>query len=356
MFGKKNILILTVTVLVLIFLGLTVAFLTRKSDVKLQNKTEEVVKRADYTNVARKTLDWIDQQRNESGWYILGKTCGQQDCERVEDDVSLGNKDGLIATWARLNFFEQHGDAKDLEIVKKDIDIFWDKYKDDNLKDSLWICKITYEMAQSKHLDQAQKDKLKELCLKKEIISFDNDAWKREKNNLIKNNDFNKGMSFPYYFLVFHGIYPNFGNVSDIYYKYKFTNSLSYFRTAKEELAQMTDSINSEIGVSNQCLIGTGALDLFRLSKSKDNLDYAITIYNKVKEDEQTVFVPFCNFLIKELYVVTNDNQYLINLEKNNSALVENYNLYNLDSFLVSPNTYPKRDVIMNGLFVEIIR
>ena len=32
------------------------------------------------------------------------------------------------------------------------------------------------------------------------------------------------------------------------------------------------------------------------------------------------------------------------------------YNEHNLNSFFVSPNTYPKRDVFMNGLFVEIIR
>jgi hypothetical protein len=134
----------------LIFLGLAATFVTRKQG-KLEPK--ETIKRTDYTQVARKTLDWIDQQRNEDGWYILGKTCGEKDCEQVVDDAEEGNKDGLIATWARLNFFEQHQDPKDLEIVKKDIDLFYNKYKGDNLSDSLWLCKITYEMAQSKHLD-----------------------------------------------------------------------------------------------------------------------------------------------------------------------------------------------------------
>ena len=152
----------------LIFLGLAASFLVKKGNLNRGNKPEpkETIKRTDYTDVARKTLDWIDQQRNEDGWYILERGCDyeKKTCDIVWDNKE-GNKDGLIATWARLNFFEQHQDPKDLKIIKKDIDLFYDKYKDDNLSDSLWLCKITYEMAQSKYIDQTQKDKLKELCM-----------------------------------------------------------------------------------------------------------------------------------------------------------------------------------------------
>ena len=202
----------------LIFLGLAASFLVKKGNLNRGNKPEpkETIKRTDYTEIARKTLDWIDQQRNEEGWYILGKTCGQKDCEVVWDDKKVGNKDGLIATWARLNFFEQHQDPKDLEIVKKDIDLFYDKYKDDNLSDSLWLCKITYEMAQSKYIDQGQKDKLKELCMKKEIVDFSDQSLEKLKRNLVENNDFSKGVSFSYYFLMFQNVYSGFGNVSEL--------------------------------------------------------------------------------------------------------------------------------------------
>ena len=337
----------------LIFLGLAAGFVTRRQS-KLEPK--EIIKRTDYTEIARKTLDWIDQQRNEEGWYILGKTCGQKDCEVVWDDKKVGNKDGLIATWARLNFFEQHQDPKDLEIVKKDIDLFYDKYKDDNLSDSLWLCKITYEMAQSKYIDQGQKDKLKALCMKKEIVDFSDQSLEKLKRNLVENNDFSKGVSFSYYFLMFQNVYSGFGNVSELLFKYKFTSDLSYSKMAKEELIGIANKINNKIDTSNYCILGIGALDFYRFSKSNNDLIYATNVHEKIPKEEQLAFNPFCGFLIKSLYKVTNDNKYLIVMEKNNQALVENYNEHNLNSFFVSPNTYPKRDVFMNGLFVEIIR
>ena len=139
-------------------------FLAKKTSNTGVGVTEVNVTRTDYSQVARKTLDWIDTQRNEAGWYILERGCDfeTKTCNTIWDNEE-GNKDGLIATWARLNFYDQEKDPKDLEIVKKDIDLFYEKYKNDNLKDSLWICKITYEMAQSKYIDQTQKDKLKDL-------------------------------------------------------------------------------------------------------------------------------------------------------------------------------------------------
>jgi hypothetical protein len=337
----------------LIFLGLAATFVTRKQG-KLEPK--ETIKRTDYTQVARKTLDWIDQQRNEDGWYILGKTCGEKDCEQVVDDAEEGNKDGLIATWARLNFFEQHQDPKDLEIVKKDIDLFYNKYKGDNLSDSLWLCKITYEMAQSKHLDQTQKDKLKKLCLNKKFIGFDDQVWDKEKLNLMKNYDLSKGMNFSYYFLMFHQLYPWFGDMSDLLFKYRFTSDLNSIKVIKDDFVGVANKVSDDLYVSNKCILGMGSLDLYELLKAKNNLDYAIDIYEKTSQGDQSVFDPFCGLLLKNIYRITNDKKYLELIEKNNKSLVENYNEHNINSFFVSLNTYPKRDVFMNGLFVEIIR
>jgi hypothetical protein len=347
---------------VIIFLGLMAAVLTKEKGLVYSGKVEKVkkeeIKRTDYTQVARRTLDWIDKQRNEQGWYILERGCDHETktCDVVWDNKE-GNKDGLIATWARLNFFEQHGDPKDLEIVKRDIDLFYDKYKDDNLKDSLWLCKTSYEMAQSKHLDQARKDKLKELCLRKEITTiFDVKTLEKQKMSAAKNG-LSGGMDFYYYFLVFHDIYSVFGNMSDNYFKYKFTGDLSYFGVDKGNLLETVNANdNLNISMSNRCILGMGVLDMYKFSKSKNNLDYAIDVYEKVSKDDQVVFDPFCGLLLKNIYEVTNDKKYLEVMEKNNRILVENYQKYDLGSFFVSPNTYPKRDVFMNGLFVEIIR
>jgi hypothetical protein len=101
----------------------------QKTKTKVVKKTEPEMARTDYSGVARKTLDWIDQQRNDNGWYVLEKGCdvNKKTCDTVRDNKE-GNKDGLITTWARFNFYQQTKDPKDLEIVESDINKFYEKY------------------------------------------------------------------------------------------------------------------------------------------------------------------------------------------------------------------------------------
>lgn len=321
-------------------------------------KEETKIVRTDYTEVARKTLDWVDKQRNDKGWYILGKVCGQNDCEVVWDDAEVGNKDGLIATWARLNFYEQHKEAKDIEIVKKDIDSFYEKYKEDKLKDSLWICKITYEMAQSKYIDKGQKDKLKELCVNKEIVSFDKSSWEKEKEKVAEERFGWLGgkVNFSYFNLVFEDLYYGFGNISDSFYKFKFTNEEKYLRLAKENLLNIENAIkDGNVGLSNKCILGIGSLDLYKFSKSKNDLDKAVGIYEQIKEDEEVATDPFCGLLGENLYNIGMDSKYLIDLEKNNKKIVEE-NYDEAGFFRLGVEVLPYRAVVKNSLFVELIK
>ena len=247
----------------LIFLGLAATFVTRKQG-KLEPK--ETIKRTDYTQVARKTLDWIDQQRNEDGWYILGKTCGEKDCEQVVDDAEEGNKDGLIATWARLNFFEQNQDPKDLEIVKKDIDLFYNKYKDKDLSDSLWLCKVTYEMAQSKYVDKEQKDKLKELCLKKKFLS--DDKIKKYWPERFKRAG---GAAYPpitwaYYSLQERYFDAFFGSITDLAYKHLWSSDNDNVALINNYFLKFDNLIKNKKSIDSQnvCLFGISVLDVYK--------------------------------------------------------------------------------------------
>jgi hypothetical protein len=50
-------------------------YLNQKKVTKITSKPKTEVVRTDYSSVARKTLDWIDKQRNDEGWYILERGC-----------------------------------------------------------------------------------------------------------------------------------------------------------------------------------------------------------------------------------------------------------------------------------------
>ena len=359
----------------LIFLGLAASFLVKKGNLNRGNKPEpkETIKRTDYTDVARKTLDWIDQQRNEEGWYILERGCDyeKKTCDIVWDNKE-GNKDGLIATWARLNFFEQHQDPKDLEIVKKDIDLFFDKYKDDNLSDSLWLCKITYEMAQSKYINQTQKDKLKELCMKVEYPGVE----EVRENNIDRLSKF-KGSKvwedWKSYQLVVRGFNSDFGLVTEMVFRFKWTNDKDYLNQAKQYLDTLKDIVDRDdiFKVNNMCLLGISSLDFYEINREDEaNMKYVDDIYeaginNKASRKQYQTSI--CGYLVTELYKITGDKNYWIGLENNNNVLVKNLRddgasfanlITNGGFFKTTTGGFDVlfKNVAENGLIVELLR
>ncbi len=366
---------------ILIALGLGAAFLVKKDNFKLQDKSEETVRRTDYTDVARKTLDWIDSQRNEEGWYILERGCDYETktCDIVWDNEE-GNKDGLIATWARLNFYEQHQDPKDLEIVKKDINIFYDKYKDDNLKDSLWICKITYEMAQSKHLDQTQKDKLKELCfnvkfpLPRRIENY----WLVSKNEKLSKLSDNKWKEWSSYEATLRGFDASLGYPTDLIYRYK------WFKNESDlELAQNIFKVINQLYLDNEkdnfldqviknqediCLTVLSSIDIYNLNKDDKVLSFVNNIYEKTLtklENIASFQTSICGEVAKSLFRLTSNKKYLSDLERNNRVIVtlgrdgNNSVILNDGGFFKSNGVHSGvsyKSVAENGFLVELIR
>lgn len=382
--NKIDLLILLVIVAMMVFAVLLLyGFNNNKFDFlkntdKGQITTQETkIIRTDYTDVARKTLDWIDKQRNVDGWYILERGCDleKKTCDTVWDNKE-GNKDGLIATWARLNFYEQHKDPKDLEIVKKDIDIFYDKYKNDNLKDSLWICKITYEMAQSKFIDQGQKDKLKNLCLNvkyltpSQIISvFENGV-----NDGNQNKDPTKKWSD--YITTLRGFDNNLSITTELVYQYLFTKDTNKLDLAKNNWQSIYEyfekdrlSRNPEVRFMRKikyaddiCLLGLSGLDLYRQIGEEKVLSDVLSVYENTVESPGTegdFLVPLCGLWSKQLFGQTKDKKFLKNLEINNSDLISTLNDKNNNGFYISSQAnrfVPNKRVLENSLIVEMIR
>lgn len=386
---KINWPILVTIVCVILFVGVlwygfktgTFSFsLSKKSNQTVQKEEEIKVNRTDYTDVARKTLDWIDKQRNADGWYILERGCDleKKTCDTVWDNKE-GNKDGLIATWARLNFYEQHKEAKDLEIVKKDIDIFYDKYKNDNLKDSLWICKITYEMAQSKYLDQGQKDKLKNLCLNVKYPSIEevNKHWLSGRTEKITSMGKTKMWEkWDIYGITLRGFDASVGYPSDILFRYKWTKSKTdldlargMFDTIKKLYTEKAQELPHKQVIRYQedlCLLMLSAIDLYKLDDKSDVLDFAKKIYsetilNKAGEYQTSI----CGLTTKAMWQLAKKNTFLVDLERNNKIIInigmdgQNTKILNDDGFFKSDGKnrfVVYKNIVENGLIVESLQ
>lgn len=342
-----------------------------KKQVAVQKEEEKIV-RTDYTDVARKTLDWIDKQRNEEGWYILERGCDyeKKTCDIVWDNKE-GNKDGLIATWARLNFYEQHKDPKDLEIVKKDIDLFYEKYKDDNLKDSLWICKITYEMAQSKYIDQIQKDKLKELCLNVKYPIPD--EVKKYIDGINEGLGKFSGEIWNYwegYSMGIRGFNSYFSLMTEMIARNKWQKVNNNMGLVKEYWQINKDYLN-EASVEDKCLIGLSGLDLYRFGgEDKEVLGFVEGIYSKYimngsVEVKKIYRTSICGLMLKDLYRVTRKYEYLVRFEEISKTIIKfNTDTNNQNEIYLDGGFYKSiaggflflnKNVAENGLLVNLL-
>lgn len=390
MIKKISLPVLVTVMCVMISVVLGLVWLNQQKQIKnlKTQKSETKITRTDYSATARKTLDWIDQQRNETGWYILERGCDfeAKTCDTVWDNPE-GNKDGLIATWARLNYYHQTKDSKDLEIVKKDIDLFYEKYQGDNLKDSLWICKITYDMAQSGYLDDSQKEKLKELCFNTEYPSPEQvkSIWKGNKEDMIvklkKDLRGETWKTWEGYAATIRGFDASLGYTTDLINKYLWGKDQNYLNLAKEQLAVFKDIFEvKDVGTSNVsklvkypedvCLTMMSSLDLYEYGgKDINYLNWAVDIYNQTRGNilvETTYKTPICALVTQRLYQITQEQKYYDDGEYNNRLLVEmkmdgkNTKMTNDNGFFLADNkiegTLLFKNLVENGLIVEAIR
>lgn len=229
-------------------------------------------------------------------------------------------------------------------------------------------------MAQSKYIDQIQKDKLKDLCLNTQFPTPSETETIR-KNNLSRLEKIGKEKeiwkTWEGYDLVMRGLSVYFGYTTEMMNKFFWTKDSQYLNQAKEyfEIAQKQVETIQGLEVENKCLVGLSSLDLYQMGdKEKKYLDYADNIFEEFivnSEEPVRVTTPICGLLVKKLYQITQENKYFSSLEFI-SRILDEYYSDNLTNKITSENGFYKsntgriyawyKNVVENGLITELIR
>ena len=212
-FGKKFdwVLLLSLVMIVggvifLVFMGFKFGlfnkFLNKKSVSNNQKLSALETKYCDY---AKKTLDWMDKTRTNDGKYALYVECDKEkkECSNLIGTGSSGHND-LPILWARYKYFLKTQDQKQLSIVKKDIDIYFNQLNKSLINNNFWNCRILSDMRDEKVLGTDYIKKLDNLCktshyLDTENVVTDNNGQKKVVVDLpyldggvLSNKDLNK--------------------------------------------------------------------------------------------------------------------------------------------------------------------
>ena len=350
--SRKNVFVLaTIAVLLvsilLVFLSFRQKFLFQKSFNLIQknqitteispNDTQEK-----YCVYAKKTLDWLDKNRDKNGkyFYEVGCDISQKQCKDYVESGQSGH-DAMTMIWARYKYFLKTGEEDQINIIKKDIDIYFKQLDEMKIQNDFWNCKFLTEMYEDKYLGEEYLIKIKKLC-DSSIYQTTNNIYERlnenhtyeiiandvpylEKKNIndtllsqVKekyNIDEIYGPDCTYYPSDLVARYRKNGNEVDL------KSANSYFN---ELLVQYYLNQN-QFAPRYQCTMAISSLDLYLTNKNTRYLNWSKQIYQTYFNNHQIqpeAKVPECAFLNRELSKIDNSLEY------------DSYNFQFLDYFI----------------------
>ncbi len=124
-------------------------------------ETTATVKDA-YLTIAKDTLDWLDQQRDDRGVYLLRRYC-EPECDRVLKAGESGH-DGIPVIWARAKYYERAQTAEASEKLTRDLKTYTNKDKIPTIQTSGWNCRFMHDLWQSPILSKEQKEMAYDIC------------------------------------------------------------------------------------------------------------------------------------------------------------------------------------------------
>lgn len=300
-----------------------------------------------YTEIAKKTLDYLNSMRDQRGAYLFERVC---DASNRCVDSQGNNHSGPRPIWARYKYFQRTKDLLSIAIIKNDLII--NTTKIETVQNDFWNCNLMYYLSLDKQtFDATSIEKMHQYCITSVNPNFTIDA-----NNQAQ--PVNQPLD-----LVKAAVF-----ISDLVGRYGFSRNSSDLETAKNlyqtTLTQYQTQINT-VNYEQVCTLGKAALDLFVQSRDAKYKDLAVKLWNDQKvvavgqKQEFSVLKAkaVCGLFANHLALLTNGEQYRITKrEIINLLLANNYDRQDGSFFeKINGQTYKRstENALIAGLLLE---
>ena len=290
----------------------------------------------DAVKISKKTLDWINSQRNEDGVYSVGCECSDQACRECADKIYIPRNIAFVL-WGKFKYSEHENNYQDLI---NEISLFQNNLKEYSLQYGGWNCKLLYDIWKSDKLSQNTKDQINNICVKSEYefednlkISNDFDSVILDeidrflKKQLVINNDkeYNPENLYKYSGLVSEMVTRLLWKPISPAYTFE---GLSETQLAKIyfEKALLSYKAKTELTMKDDAMLGIAAVDMYRLTNNNSYLDLAKYLFNLKSEAGNTnsYNLVFYGILGQELQSVAKNDQYEISVRLIVDKIIEN--------------------------------
>lgn len=302
---------------------------------KISNEADMVTSQ-DSIDISKKTLDWINSQRDDRGIYSVGCECLDLVCKKCADKIYIPRNITFVL-WGKFKYSEYENNYQDLS---NEISLFQNNLEEHPLQYGGWNCKLLYDIWKSDKLSQDTKDQINNVCVKSEYEFEDNLKVPDDFDSVIldKINRFLKKQlvvdsnieTDPENFYIYSGLVSEM--VTRLLWKpisppYAF-EGLSETQLAKVyfEKALLSYEAKTEKTMKDDAMLGIAAVDMYRLTNNNSYLDLAKYLFNLRSEAGNTnsYNLVFYGILGQELQSVTKNDQYEVSVRLVVNKIIEN--------------------------------
>ena len=115
-----------------------------------------------FLKASETTLKLINKQKNDNGIYNTGVMCSADFTECK--DLGESHYSGIPVIWGRFNFYLKNKDQEDLDLVKNDIDNYFEMVKTKTIGANNDGCILLYDLWKDESFDKGYKEKISTIC------------------------------------------------------------------------------------------------------------------------------------------------------------------------------------------------
>lgn len=324
--------LIVLVILILIVGGLYFYLENSKKLVKKTTESSEVVNsraggngfattNLNNSEIAQKTLNWIDSQKNEKIEYDIGCECADESCSSCKEKIYSPRLFSFVL-WGKFKYAEKAGDYQN---IINEIKLFQPNLEH-GLQYGSWNCKLLYEIWQSGKLPQTTKDQIKNICIKsqyefEEELKLPENIDNKLLDNMAKIKN-NQSITTENDDILIENFYKNAFLVSEmvtrVFWKPEIKAVNSENNYTETDLAKICFdkvlvgyNLNEERDLKEDALLGIASIDMYRLTKNNEYLDFAKYLFNLKREVvNNTYTLTYKALFIRELGIVTQDKSY----------------------------------------------
>ncbi len=325
--------------------------------------------------MAKKTLDWLNMQKDEKGLYSLYQIV------RANGEVVpyiTDSREVIDVVLARYAYWKKTKDTKTLDLLKQDLDVLGDEKKLPQLMPEFWHCKLFYEIWNDKLMPGDLKDKAKASCARsmtsgypdvdlksilsdtitvtpfpeKSIQELESALNKPEKNiTLSPQEEEELQQKYPKYAAY----------VSDFLNKYQWEKKNQDLEAAKTFFSYALDAYKraEEAAVipQKECLLGIASLDFFKTTADDKYRSFAQKLWEKISiSPKGSLFSQAtCAIFTNEINTITPDKKYGDFLKNLTDEIIKNNHEINSGAFFYKSNGSIIKEIRDNCLLVKVL-